>query len=287
MARDGSPKPLLERTESDRDGINGDYQEPDENAPLLAAGNNTIPRYDGEEQEEQEEHNSVRSVSTASGVPVPKVEGKSWASIAAIIGLSLAFTCIIIGAFVIPASVEQYGKHALVIEPKGMSIDSFTRTGVRARVQADFYLDASRCKNSAMRNVGRLGMYVAHYLESEPTEVKVYLPEYDNMHVGTAKVPKVKASVRNGEVTRLDFVADVKPGKITNLQRITDDFMRGRMGELTMKGMADVPVSCSWLPWIPLGTTKLAPTIVLEGKSLLSSFTKILLAKAKSKKSGS
>lgn len=281
MARDGSPKPLLERSESERDAVNNDYEEPTERTSLLASDN--IPRYDGEEREESEERASISSVSTASGVPVPKVEGKSWASITAITALSIAIIFIIIGVFVIPASVEQYGKRALVIEPKGMSIDSFTRTGVKARVQADFYLDAERCTNSAIRNIGRFGMYIAHYLESEPTEVKVYLPEYENMHVGTAKVPKVKASVRNGEVTRLDFVADIKPGKITNLQQITDDFVKGRMGELTMKGMAKVPIRCSWLSWIPLGTTDLAPIVKLEGKGLWKAMTKVLLAKTKSK----
>lgn len=281
MVGDGSPKPLLERSESEQDALNNDYEEPTERTSLLATENTS--RYDGDEREEREERASINSVSTVSGVPIPKVVGKSWASITAITGLSIAIIFIIIGVFVIPASVEEYVKRALVIEPKGMSIDSFTRTGVKARVQADFYLDAERCTNSAMRNVGRFGMYIAHYLESEPTEVKVYLPEYENMHVGTAKIPKVKASVRNGEVTRLDFVADVKPGKITNLQQITEDFVKGRMGELTIKGMAKVPIRCSWMRWIPLGTTDLVPLIKLEGKGLWKAMTKFFLAKAKSK----
>lgn len=278
MARDGSPKPLLERTDSERDVMHINHPEEDENAPLLSSGNNTIPRYDGEEHSDRE---SQRSVSTASGVPVPKVEGRSWASITAIIVLSVMLILIIISAFILPSAVEEYATRAMVIEPRGMSIDSFTRTSVKARVQADFHLDASRCKNSAMRNIGRFGMYIAHHVESEPSEVKVFLPEYDDMHVGTAKVPKMKASVRNGEVTRLDFVADVKPGKTSDLQRIADDFVKGRMGELTIKGMTDVHVRCSWLSWIPLGTTELAPTIVLEGKHLLFGAARILVAKTK------
>lgn len=277
MVRDGSPKPLLERTDSERDVMHINHPEADENAPLLSSGNNSTPRYDGSDRA------SLRSVSTASGVPVPKVQGRSWASITAIIVLSIMFIFIIIGAFVIPSAVETYAKQAMVIEPRGMLIDSFTRTGVNARVQADFHLDASRCKNSAMRNLGRFGMYIAHHVESEPSEVKVYLPEYDDMHIGSARVPKVKANVRNGEVTHLDFITDVKPGKIEDLQRIADDFIKGRMGQLTIKGMADVPVRCSWLSWIPLGSTELAPTIVLEGKDILPGFTKFLLAKTRSK----
>ena len=126
MPLDGSSKPLLERSESEQDAMNNDYENSTERTSLLETEN--TPRYDGEEREAREDYASVSSVSTASGVPVPKVEGKSWASITAIIALSIAITFIIIGVFVIPASVEEYGRRALVIEPKGMSIDSFTRT---------------------------------------------------------------------------------------------------------------------------------------------------------------
>ncbi len=277
MARDGSPKPLLASTESVRDDHNGDNHEHDENAPLLANRSDNSPRYNGENPQEQVEIETASSV--ASGTPVRKAQGTYLSSISFIIGLCSAFLVVVVCAFIVPATVEEYGKRAIIIEPKGMSIDGFTRSGVRARVQAEFHVDADRCENRAMRTIGRLGMYLVHMVESDPTDVYVYLPEYDNLHVGTAKVPKMTASVRNGEVTHLDFLTDVSPGKITDIQRIADDWLKGRMGQLTVRGKADVPIKRGW---IPLGTSSLAPTIVLEGQLLWKAAAKILLLRTKS-----
>jgi len=280
-------QPLLDDVDGDRAPTTTTeqlHEEPDENVPLLSHTNDT-PRYDGEETlEHPSAAASLRSIrsgspssvsSVESGVSVPKVRGKPWASFTAIVGLTIAALFMMAGLYVTPAIVEDYGKRSMVIEPTSMSIDSFTRTGVRARVQADFKIDASKCKNTVMRTIGRLGTYIVHMVESEETEVKVYLPEYDDMLIGIATVPKIHASLRNGEVTHLDFVADVRPGKVTGLQRITNDWANGRLGELTVKGMADVSFRHGAFP---LGTLSIAPTLVLEGQTPWTTFAKIFLS---------
>jgi hypothetical protein len=279
-------QPLLDDVDGDRAPTTTTeqlHEEPDENLPLLSHTNDT-PRYDGEETLEPPSvaaaslrsiHSGSSSSSVESGVSIPKVVGRPWASLAAIAGLIIAVLLLMAGLYFTPAIVEDYGKWSMVIEPTSISIDSFTPTGVRARVQADFKMDASRCKNTATRTIGRLGTYIVHMVESEETEVKVYLPEYDDMLIGIATMPKVHASLRNGEVTNLDFIADVRPGKITGLQRIINDWANGRLGELTLKGMADVSIRHGAFP---LGTLSIAPTLVLEGQTPWITFAKIFLS---------
>ncbi|KFY91493.1 hypothetical protein V498_05431 [Pseudogymnoascus sp. VKM F-4517 (FW-2822)] len=244
-------------------------EENGEDEPLLSHGHGT-PRYDGVEDHTplSPATTSLRSIqsSDSSYCSSSATKGRSWATITAITGLSMTVLLIISVLFFAPAAVEEYSKQSMVVDPYGLSIDSFTSTGVRARVQADFHLDAMKCRNSAIRTFGRLGTYIAHTIETEETEVKVYLPEYDNLLLGTATIPKVHASIRNGEVTHLDFLTDVKPAGTADLQRIVNDWLSGRMTQLTVRGMADVSLKSGLFH---LGSkTIISPTIVLEGHNI-------------------
>lgn len=277
MARDDSPHSTHHEDESERARIADDNQELDETAPLLTNERGGPSQQSRHDDDDGRSIDNVSVVSVQSGVTLPEVTGKPWASTTAIIGLTVAVICVLIGVFVGPSTVEEYGKQALTIEPKGLAIDSFTRTGVKARVQADAWLDPAKVNNSAIRTIGRFGMWMAHYLESEPTDIAVYLPEYNNMTLGTAQTPGMKLNVRAHEVTHLDFVALAKPGKIVGLQEVTDDFLKGRIAKLTVQGLADVKIK--W-KFVPLGETELAPKVILEGRSLLKAVTKVLTAKA-------
>ncbi|OAF54960.1 hypothetical protein VC83_08553 [Pseudogymnoascus destructans] len=266
MPADDSSRPLLgdseevaNRASEERRGEDG------ENAPLLSHRYGT-PRYDGEEglAPLSPASTSLRQIQSSDS-SASATKGKSWATITAITGLSVSILLIISVLFFAPAAVEEYSKQSMVIDPTGLSIDSFTSTGVRARVQADFQLDAAKCKNPAIRTLGRLATYIAHTVESEETEVKVYLPEYDNLLIGTATVPKAHASIRNGEVTHLDFLTDVKPAETADLQRIVNDWLSGRMTQLTVRGMIDVPLKSGFFR---LGNKTISPTIILEGHNI-------------------
>ncbi|KFZ08018.1 hypothetical protein V502_09605 [Pseudogymnoascus sp. VKM F-4520 (FW-2644)] len=266
MPVDESAQPLLGDSDEVAHRASEERREEDgENAPLLSHGHGTL-RYDGREDHPplSPASTSLRSIQSSDSSS-SSTKGKSWATITAITGLSVSVLLIISILFFAPAAVEEYSKQSMVIDPTGLSIDSFTSTGVRARVQADFQLDAAKCKNSAIRTLGRLGTYVAHTVESDETEVKVYLPEYDNLLIGTATIPKVHASIRNGEVTHLDFLTDVKPAETTDLQRIVNDWLSGRMTQLTVRGMVEVPLKSGLFH---LGIQTISPTIVLEGHNI-------------------
>ncbi|KFY21325.1 hypothetical protein V493_07502 [Pseudogymnoascus sp. VKM F-4281 (FW-2241)] len=265
MPVDDSSQPLLGDSDEVAHRASEERREEDqEDAPLLSHGHGT-PRYDRGEDNPPHSPASTSLRSIQSGDSSSATKGKSWPTIIAITGLSVAVLLIISILFFAPAAIEEYSKQSMVIDPTSLSIDSFTSTGVRARVQADFQLDAAKCKNSGIRTIGRLGTYIAHTVESEETEVKIYLPEYDNLLIGTATIPKVHASIRNGEVTHLDFLTDVKPAETTDLQRIVNDWLSGRMTQLTLRGMVEVPLKSGLFH---LGNTTISPTIVLEGHNI-------------------
>jgi hypothetical protein len=145
-------------------------------------------------------------------------------------------------AFFAPSIVERYAREAVVFEPTSLSIDAFTASGVTARVQGDFSMDARRVKKKAVRNLGRMGTWIARQAETGSSEVKVSLPEYGNVVLGTAKVPGVVVDVRNGHTTHVDVLADVEPGNKEGLRRIANDWIEGRLGRLRVLGEAKVPL---------------------------------------------
>jgi len=181
---------------------------------------------------------------------------------------------IILGAFFAPAVVEEYAKEALVIEPTNLSIDSFTASGVRARVQANFRMDASRVGNKNVKNIGRFGTWIARQVESKSSTVEVYLPEYGNILLGTAAVPPVVVDIRNGHTTAIDFLTDLEPGNIEGIRQVANDWLEGRLGEIRVLGKANVGLKSGLFP---LGTQSISESLVFEGQSLYRSFASLYL----------
>ncbi|KAF5869330.1 putative pre-rrna processing protein [Botrytis fragariae] len=223
-----------------------------ESSPLLAHSDDT-PRYDGEEPEDEDGRivspaaESLRSIHNRDSGKSAN-EGLRWPTIFAVTMLFLAGIIILICAFFAPAIVEEYAKESLVIEPTNLSIDSFTANGVKARVQVNFKMDASRVKNNAVRNIGRFGTWIAKEVESQESNLEVYLPEYDNLLIGTAVVPKVVVNIQNGVVTPIDFVTDLKAGSVDGLRQVANDWLEGRLGQLRVLGKADVTLKSGLLP---------------------------------------
>ncbi len=164
--------------------------------------------------------------------------------------------------FAAPAVVEEYTKEAMVFEPKGLSIDSFTSDGVRARVQGEFRLDGSRVRRKPVRDLGRAGTWIAAAVESKETTLKVRLPEYDNLLLGTAVIPPIVVSIRDGETTYLDFLTDLHAGNHVGIKHMAKDWIEGRIGSLSIQGVADIPLKSGIFG---LGTKKLAETFVFQG----------------------
>ena len=149
---------------------------------------------------------------------------------------------IIVFAFVAPAAVEQYAAEAIVFEPTSLSIDSFTPTGVRARVQGNFKLDSTRVKKTSVRRLGKLCTYIAEEVETGSGNMAVSLPEYGNVLLGTAHIPPIKAYIRDQHITGIDFLTDLEPGDVDGIRRIANDWIDGRLGSLRVVGRAQVPL---------------------------------------------
>ena len=162
--------------------------------------------------------------------------------------LSLAVLVILCIGFAAPAVVQEYAKEALVVQPEKLSIDSFTANGVRARIQATFYLDASRVRRKAVRDLGRFTTFIAREVESGPSHVRVTLPEYGGVLLGTAQVPPVKVNVRNGHSNRVDILTDLKPGDIDGIRAIAKDWLDGRLGSFSVKAIADLSLKSGIFP---------------------------------------
>jgi len=264
---DNPSSPLLRPSSSSRP-TSKQSGEPLENTPLLSRID-SAPRYDGESNHETSRRPSpaTRSLRTIqNGGSIRSTKGdRRWPTVVAIITLALVAVVIILGAFFAPAVVQEYAKEALVIEPTNLSIDSFTASGVRARVQANFRMDASRVGSKNVRNIGRFGTWVARKVESESSKVEVYLPEYGNILVGTAAVPPVVVDIRNGHITAIDFLTDLEPGNIEGIRQVANDWLEGRLGQIRLLGKANVGLKSGIFP---LGTQSITESLVFEGNDL-------------------
>jgi hypothetical protein len=249
-----------------------------EDTPLLSRSDETT-RYDGSEDNEEEyaaspAASSLRSLQSGNAPRKSDKEGRRWPTILAISILGLVAIAIIIGAFFAPAVVEEYAKEALVIEPTSLSIDTFTKTGVKARIQANFKMDASRVKNKNVRNIGRFGTWIAREVQSQASTVEVYLPEYGNILIGKAAVPPVTVNIRNGHVTGIDFLSDLEPGNVEGIRQVANDWLDGRLDKVRVVGKANVGLKSGL---IFLGTQSISESLVFEGQSLYRSFASLYL----------
>jgi hypothetical protein len=186
--------------------------------------------------------------------------------------LAITFITVILVAFFVPAAVEDYAKEAAVLEPTNLALESITTNGVRARIQANFRLDATRVKNGHVRRIGKASTWVARELGIDETRVNVYLPEFDNILLGTAAVPPMVIHLREGETTMIDFVADLTPGDADGIRMIANEWLEGRLDRLRVKGKADIQLKSGFLR---LGTHTVSESLTFEGKDLYRSFASL------------
>lgn len=188
---------------------------------------------------------------------------RRWPTFISLTILGLLIIVILCLGFAAPEVVEEYAREAMVFEPTDLSIDSFTSTGVRARIRGDFTLDGSKVQKKPVRDLGRAGTWIARAVESKRSKVKVFLPEYGNLLLGTADVPPIVVDIRNGHTTHLDFLSDLAAGDLDGIRRMANDWIDGRIGDLSVRGVADVPLKSGIFG---LGTQSLAETIMFKGK---------------------
>ena len=238
----------------------------DEQTPLLSGnGDDALPSYADRDAIENSSPAAQPSQSLQDDDEAQSKGGPRWATIIALSTLCALILAILGLGFAAPAVVHEYANQAVVFEPTNLSIDSFTSTGVRARVQGTFALDASRVHNIAVRDLGKAGTFIARQLETGESDVRVYLPAYDNLQLGTARIPPIKVNIRNGHTNHIDFVTDLEPGDVEGIRKIANDWLDGRLGQLEVKGTASLDIRSGIFK---LGSQTISQSMVFEGQSL-------------------
>ncbi|CAP99128.1 Pc22g18400 [Penicillium rubens Wisconsin 54-1255] len=244
-----------ERTSSDQPRPS--YELSSESTPLLHRRDDELAY--GTEQ------GLLRSPSVASQNPpedgaIDKRSRVPWPTVISLSILTLGVLTILVLAFAAPAAVKEYAQHAAVFKPTAVSIDSTTPDGVRARIQGDFVMDSGRVKNKSVRGIGRLATWIAREVETGPSKVEVYLPEYGNVLVGNAALPSIKVNIRNGHHTNVDFLTDLEAGDIRGIHAVAIDWIEGRLGRLNVKGKATLNLKSGLFA---LGTQVLTDNIII------------------------
>ncbi|KAI1333981.1 hypothetical protein F5Y15DRAFT_403386 [Xylariaceae sp. FL0016] len=236
-----------------------------ESTPLLSNAPDEL-QYNGDQDNDREDAVSVRSHhSRASSAHSSTKRSRRWPSFIAMGILAVIIIAIIVLVFIVPEAVQEYAQKAAVIEPTNLSLDSITTDGLRARIQANFRLDGSRVESDHVRRVGKAATWVAHKLGTEQTEIDVYLPDYQNILLGSAVVPPLVVNLRDGATTHFDFVADVRPGNVEGIRAIANEWLEGRLDKLRLDGKADLHLKSGL---IPLGTHTVSESLTFEANKI-------------------
>lgn len=201
-----------------------------EQTPLLSSNDSNTEYEANGHEEDRASQSSLKKRKT------------QWPVIAAIGALSVFMLMAIIFGFAMPSAVEQYVKEAVEFEADNLSIETFTNTGIQARVQGTVWMNASKVHRKPTRDLGRFATYIARELESGETHMQVYLPEYNDVLLGSARVPPIKLNIRNGHYNWIDMLVDLEPGSPEAMRRLADDFQKHNLDRLDVKAVVDVPV---------------------------------------------
>lgn len=265
--------PLLSAAGSNKAPDNHEHDDAFESTPLLTNSTAT-PRYDGDEDDAHNSDAASIASRPADSASVKSAKSRSvrWPSVIAMMVLAAFALAVMVFAFLVPAAIEEYAKEAVVVEPTNLSLVSLTSNGVRARIQANFRLDAQRVANAHVRRVGRATTWLVGHLATEATEINVYLPDYDGILLGTAGVPPLRVSIVNGHNNAVDFVADLAPGNTEGIRTLANEWLEGRLNSVRVKGQADVQLKAGIFP---LGTHSIVESMTFEGQSLYRSFASL------------
>ncbi|KAL2002019.1 hypothetical protein VTN02DRAFT_805 [Thermoascus thermophilus] len=258
------PSSSVRSAQSDQRRNSKSFDLSSESTPLLRRVDE-LPRYLAAEPEAERsplpasrDSSSCRSAKASSG-PL------RWPTVIAIVLLGGALLAILGFGFAAPAAVKEYAEQSAVFTPTGLSIESATANGLRARVQGDFLLDASRVRKKSVRGIGRFGTWIAREVQTGESEVQVYLPDYGNVLIGTATLPSLKVNIRNGRVNHLDFRTDLAAGDAAGIRPVISAWLEGRLGPLRIKGAAAITLRSGLLN---LGTQVVSNTLTFTEHDL-------------------
>lgn len=233
-----------------------------EQTPLLAR-----PAEDEDEDEDVADQRPQSRASSLYQAIQPKVGilTRRWPSFVALLLLVVFTVGIMLLGFFVPDVMEQYAMQAKQFELTSVSLPEFTSTGAKARIQGVFWLDPAQVERKSVRDLGVFGTWIAGAVKSGESTVKVSLPEYGDVLLGTATVPPVKVNIRANTKTYIDFLADLEPGDVTGIRKVADDYLNGRLGQLRVLGEASVKLRSGILS---LGTQNVAQSLLFAGDDI-------------------
>jgi hypothetical protein len=165
-----------------------------------------------------------------------------WPSFIALGLLSVLMLVIMLLGFFVPQAMQEYAVQAMSIDIDSV-VPEFTTTGARARVRATFSLESSKVRSGLIRKVGILGTWIAREVETGESQLKVTLPDYGDVLLGTAQIPPIKVNIRNGHKTNLDFAADLQPpSSADGIRSLADDWLKGMLHQLRVMGEANLVI---------------------------------------------
>lgn len=234
----------------------------DENTPLL-------PREGASAQHDDRSLPHLSAVSFLRSINGSNSEKRSllrrWPSALALATLCVAVVIILVLGFVTPHIAKEYASQAAQFEPTRLSIDSYTDTGVVARLEGHFTMDASKVTKKNVRDLGRFGSRLARYVKIGDTNVEISLPKYSGIILGTATVPSTEICIMNGCETAIDTLVNLQPGPQEDLRQLANDWVDGRFDEYVVEAKADVSLTSGFLR---LGKHSISQVIALGGKEI-------------------
>lgn len=195
-----------------------------------------------------------------------------WPSIIAMLCLAAFIIAVILFGFLVPPAVKEYAENAAIIEPTGLSVESITPEGIRARIRANFRLDGSRVQDENARRIGRIATSIMRKIETLETTLDVFAPHYGNARLGSAVLPPISLDLVDGHTTVIDFVADLNPGDAESVRAIVNDWLQGKLDHIKVTGSTALSLKSGFLP---LGTHDVVESMVFEGQSLYRSFAAV------------
>lgn len=233
-------------------GEHFDDRPPSEQTPLLSS--------------QHEDEPTARSALLDSLTTSKDASKRRWPSLLALLFLTTLVLLALVLGFLAPSTISAYTQQAATFDPEHLAITGFTSSGVRARVQGHFYLDATKVDGKVTRDLGRFFTSIARKAESGDSEVEVRLPAYGYLLLGIARVPGLEVDVRNGVPTWVDIEADLEAGDVDGIKVVAKDFLDGKLGkQIVVVGNARVPVKSGIFS---LGSQSLEKELVIGNDKL-------------------
>ena len=223
---------------------------------------------DNDDIEEQESTPLLRRPATADPEQgtsdAPK---RHWWSIIAIAILLILTVNIIVFAFIVPNTAENYASQAATYSLRNIQIENLTDNGVVATAQVNITLDASRVSSNNVRRTGLFASNLFRYVYTKPCDVAVRLPEYGGAQLGIVGLPALKVDIRNRHVNLLNVTSNVTITDQSLAIRLASEYLSGSADEIRVVGETDVNIRAGI---IPLGTHHIEhEVVILEGSYFL------------------